>query len=152
MERGLVRVGVNTTNILCGDDDLSTWDDEELKAGRRKDKNGRFSGRPPVVIPKVLHDEMVRRTLSKVEELMRENLYACVETITEIAQDTTVDAKDRIAAAKIVIDRVMGKDPIRIETTVKKRWEMALEGAIVSIGESPVIDLPEGSVRDGDDE
>lgn len=152
LERGIVRVSPTATNILCGDEDISLWDEEELRAGRRKDKNGRFSGGPPVVVPKVLHDELVRRTLSRAEELMRENLYAVIEVICEIAQDKTVDAKDRIAASKIIIDRVMGKEPIKIEGYIKSKWEIALEGAIVSLGSSPVLDLPDSAVRDTDDE
>lgn len=69
-----IRVGESTVAILNGEEDVSLWSDEELTRGQRKDKNGTWVGRPPTVVPKALHDELVRRKMSKAFELLRDNV------------------------------------------------------------------------------
>lgn len=149
-ERGLVRMGVMNTRIMTGVEDLSLWDVEELKHGQRRDKNGRFQGRQPVIVPKKMHDELVRRTLSRAQELMRENLEGAVGVLTALMMDPTVDAKDRITCAKIVMDRVMGKETIKVDVEVKAKWEEALESSIVTIGDA--IDVDSWELGQTDDE
>jgi hypothetical protein len=127
-----MRLSATTTRILTGREDLSEWDDEELKEGRRRDRHGNFVGAPVKVVPKALHDEMVRRTLSKANTMMRESLPAAVQVLIEIIQGKDTDDKDKLTAIKMVMDRVMGKEAMKIEISEKKRWEVALEGSIVS--------------------
>lgn len=137
-QRAIVRMGTLNTRILTGQEDLSEWDDEELKHGQRKDKNGRFQGRSPVIVPKQLHNELVRRTLGKIEELMRESAYEAAEALVEIMRGEYVEdkedpkAKDRIKAAEIILNRVLGKEPIRLEVAaMKSKYEEAFEAMIV---------------------
>lgn len=151
-ERGLVRMGIANTNIMTGADDLSDWSVEELKHGQRLDKNGRFQGRQPVIVPKKLHDELVRRTLSAAAEKMRENLELAVDVLTGLMVNEDVDAKDRITCAKIIMDRVMGKDPIQVDVQVKAKWEEALESAVVSIEGAIDVDSWEMGQRDDDED
>ena len=42
--RQMLTVGKGTAAVLSGEDDLSTWSDEELAYGRRKDRNGHWTG------------------------------------------------------------------------------------------------------------
>lgn len=129
--RTRIRLSETNTKIL-ETGDLSDWDDEELIRGQRKDRNGRWTGRPPKMVPKLLHDELVRRTLERAQELMRSNLEAAVTVLTELALNPEVQPKDRLKAIEIVMDRVMGKAPERIELSATvKPWEQALAGGIV---------------------
>lgn len=132
-DRALVRVGKGCTRVLIGMDDLSDWDEEELRRGRRRDKNGTFSGRDPIVVPKVVHNEMVKRTLADAQKLLAENLNNAVVVLTEIVADPQIDAKDRLSAIKIVMDRVMGTSPQKVEITGDAKWQIALRGGIKSI-------------------
>jgi len=142
-ERALVRVGAVNTRILLGDEDLSLWDKDELQRGQKKNKNGNFQGRPPVVIPKAIHDELVRRTLSEAQELMRSNLVAAVKVLTQLATSDGVDAKDRIKAIDIIMNRVMGKEVTPILVGGEAKWEVALRAGIVPLTalEDPTIDI-----------
>lgn len=150
-QRAIVRMGQMNTRILTGQEDLSTWDDEELKRGQRKDKNGRFQGKPPVIVPKSLHNELVRRTLSQVEELMRENAYACVEALVDIVKGKDTEDKDRIKAAEIIMNRVLGKEPVRLEIgAIKSKFEEAFEAMIVPDDDGEVIDADSWEVEDGE--
>lgn len=132
-ERAFVRVGAATTRVLVGLDDLSDWDDEELREGRRRSKNGKFEGRKPIVVPKALHDELVRRVMSRAQEKMRDSLMNAVELLDQVVTDTEADNKDRLAAAKMIIDRVMGKDPVMVNVAVKAKWETAMEDVVAAL-------------------
>lgn len=139
-ERAFVRVGTSTTKILSGEDDLSDWDDEELRRGRRRVNkpgsrfHGKFQGKDPVVVAKALHDELVRRTMDQAAKKLQENLLAAVEVLVEIVTDPEVEAKDRLRAVAMITDRVMGKSPDKVEISGDKPWEIALKGGIVNAG------------------
>lgn len=63
--RASISLGRTNAAILHGDEDLTLWSEEELIRGPRRDKNGSWSGRPPKVVPKAVHDELVRRPTAK---------------------------------------------------------------------------------------
>lgn len=135
-ERALVRIGKANTRIITGQEDLSEWDEEELRRGQRRDKNGRFQGQAPKVVPKAIHDELVRRTLNKATELFNENLVTAVECLVDIVKGEDVEDKDRIRAASMILDRVMGKTPDKVELSAEvKPWQSAVSGGIVRIAE-----------------
>lgn len=125
-------------------DDLSEWDEEELRRGRRRDKNGNFNGRDPVVVPMAVHREMTKRALGDAQRIMQENLVAATTMLTELAISPTVDPKDKLAAIKMIMDRVMGKEVQKVEIGVDAPWQKALSGGIVS------METLEASATDGD--
>lgn len=145
-ERAYVRLGVNNTLVITGQDDLSEWDDEELRRGRKRDKHGGWMGKDPVVVPKVLHDELVKRTITKANATMLENLQVAVEMLTTIVSGTDVEPKDKLTAIRMIMDRVMGKDPQKIEVGVEAKWQVAIQAGIVSLpdvlgeGQDGIID------------
>lgn len=144
MSRQAVYVGRTNQAILRGELDLSTWSEEELMRGQRRDKNGRWVGRPPKVIPKAVHDELVRRKMSKAHDLMRDNVVKATEVLVEIAQDREVDPAVRLRAVAMIHDRVLGKAPdkVQVEAAISVQpWEQAIVGAIVSISRRDVIDV-----------
>lgn len=141
-ERALVRLGASNTRILTGQDDLSEWDDEELRMGQRRDKNGRFQGSAPRVVPKALHDELIRRTLIEANDLMRENLPAAVQMLVKIAKSPGVEAKDRLRAISMILDRVMGKSPDKVEISGQSPWLIALQAGVVHVSGNGAEDEP----------
>lgn len=129
---GRVRIGKTSQAILNGDEDLSIWTDEELRRGQRKSKRGIWEGRPPAIVPKALHDELVKRTLDEAQQLMRDNLLEAVRVLTALVADSSVEPKDRIKAVEIVMNRVMGKAPDKVEVSGEmKPWEVVLQGGII---------------------
>lgn len=147
-ERGLIRLGAANTRILTGMDDLSEWDDEELRMGQRRDKNGRFQSRRPTIVPKALHDEMVRRTLYNANEKMRDSLEDAITELVHIATSEACEAKDRLRAISMILDRVMGKAADKVEISGTVPWLLALQGGIVSVGD--VVDEDESDIEDAD--
>src|SRR5512143_2439194 len=131
-ERALVRVGKGTTNILIGKDDLKDWDDEELRRGQRRSKNGNFTGRAPTVVAKSIHDELVRRTLDNANKMFIENLQNAVEVLCEIVKDDKVDAKDRLTAIKMITERALGRETrVTVDVGGETKWQAAITSAIV---------------------
>ncbi len=66
-------VSANTTAILSGEDNLSSWTDEELLRGQRRSKRGLWEGKPPAVVPMAVHKELIRRRVLECEEIIRES-------------------------------------------------------------------------------
>jgi hypothetical protein len=127
-----VRVGKTNLAILNGEHDLSLWDDEELIRGQRRDRNGRWSGRPPKVVPSAVHAELVRRRLSKAGEVLRESLVDAVTLLRQVVQDEDAQNSDRIKAANLIMDRVLGKAPEHVTFTLQEEppWAVAIRAAI----------------------
>ncbi|HVX19210.1 MAG TPA: hypothetical protein VHA73_14360 [Acidimicrobiales bacterium] len=131
MKSNKVSVGKTNLAILNGTEDLSVWSEEELLRGQRRDRNGRWAGRPPKVVPLRVHEELTRRRLDKAYELLRDNLVAAVEVLGEVVQDKKAAPKDRLRAAELIMERVMGKAPMKVEVGVKTKFDLALEAMIV---------------------
>lgn len=151
-KRGYLRLGVTQTAVMTGEDNLEEWDEEELIRGQRKDKNGRFQGRPPKVVAKAIHDELVKRTLNEAKELMRSALVPAVSMLGEIIKDPDASDKDKLTAATMIIDRMMGKSPEKIEVTGNTPpWLVAITDGIVSLDDEEPIDV-ESWEEDPDDD
>lgn len=130
-----VRVGQSTAAILAGDEDVSQWDDEELIRGQRRNKNGRWGGRPPKVVPTAVHKELTRRRMSEAYRLLQSNLVEATNVLIDLATDPDVESSVRLKAATTIMERVMGKTPERVELSAveRKPWEDAVQGGIVRI-------------------
>lgn len=138
--RPYIRLGDDATDILENPEIVQEWDDEELIRGRRRDKNGGWMGLDPKVIPMPVYRELWKRTLNTALDRMRENLVESCEVLVDLSKDKNIPAKDRIAAATYVVDRVMGplqKTGIMTKSTMTdpetgKKWETTLDVAIVN--------------------
>jgi hypothetical protein len=131
--RGLARVSKTNVAIINGDEDLSTWDDEELERGIRRGPDGRFR-RPPILVARAVHDELVKRRMSKAYDLLRESTYEAVVVLREVALDKEADAKVRVEAASTILDRVLGKAPqaVALEVSGDPAWAKLMASAIIS--------------------
>lgn len=115
MAKDFVHLGQTNLALLRGQEDLSTWDDEELRRGKKRDKHGAFRGRDPVVVPKALHDELYRRVIRDAEGLLRKSLPEAVANIAKLANDPEVDAGVRLKANTWIAERLLGKTPERVQ-------------------------------------
>lgn len=137
-ERARIYLGKTNTDILVGKNDVSDWTEEELEMGRRQSKSGTWSGRPPVVVPKAVHDELVKRTLNNAQEHMRQNLEGVVEVLVTIASGPGIEPKDRLKAISMIMDRVMGKVPDTINLKPDAPWVQAITDGIVPRGDATI--------------
>jgi hypothetical protein len=105
----LVHIAPTAAGVVFDGESLDSWDDEELMRGRRRNKRGGFSGRPPRVVPAALLQELNRRRFSRAYELMAHSLVDAALMLRSIIVDEAVDASDRIRAAEVLMDRILGK-------------------------------------------
>lgn len=134
--RHRITLGKTSTAILAGDEDLSLWDDEELRRGYRRDKNGIWSGRKPKVVPRAIHDELVRRTLDEAGKVLQDSLVDAVQLYRQVVRDPEAPLNLRLQAADKIVERVMGKAPVTIKAHVTADpWDNVLEGVVVEVSE-----------------
>lgn len=112
--------------LLSGAIDVQDLDDEELSRGMCRDKNGGFTGTPPRMVPKGLHDRMVRELFQRADETLKSGLLDAAGSIVEIARGSAYEPADRIKAATWLWERLRGKVADVVVHTQDKPWEMVL--------------------------
>lgn len=80
-----------------------------MMQGRRRSKNGKFSGRPAKVIPIQLHKELTRRRFSRAYDLMSDSLVDAALMLRSVVTDKKAPRGVRIKAAEVMFDRILGK-------------------------------------------
>lgn len=115
-----------------GPEDL---DLEELASGRLKDKNGKFSGRPPKFLPRQIVDAMRSEHYKRVNGLLEESLSDQVKTMIEISSDIDVDPSTRLKAAIYVYERFMGRTPDRPAVTAESTVDDLVDDILFDVEE-----------------
>lgn len=128
-----IPVGKTNLAILRGELDVSTWSDEELRRGQRRDRNGNWGGRPPKIVPKAIHDELAKRTYDEASRIMKDNLVDAVTLFGDIVRNENVDMGVRLKAATVIVDRVLGRAPLTVQVDLQPKWQAAIAHAVVSI-------------------
>lgn len=112
--------------LLSGVIKVEDLDDEELARGMCRDANGSFTGSPPRMVPKDMHDRMVRELFQRADQTLREGLLDAAGSIVEIARGSAYEPADRIKAATWLWERLRGKVADVVVHTQDKPWEMVL--------------------------
>jgi hypothetical protein len=137
-------------------------DDEELLYGKCRDASGRIprNTKKTEMVPRDLYDEMVAEHLSRTQEKFRQQLDTALETMVSVMSDETVEPKDRMEAAKYLMERVIGKPIERVAVSASKEpWEeIALTVGRTTRAEHQAkkaaaldVEVVEDDVRDGAD-
>ena len=140
-----IRIGATNRAILSGEADLSAWSDEELMRGQRRDLGGHWRGRPPTVVPRAVHDELVRRKMSAAHDLLRDNVVSAVQVLINVANDNSAEPGVRLKAASLILDRVLGKASERVQISVEPAWAVALRGAVIDV--ESIVSLGAGELE-----
>ncbi len=110
---------------------VADLDDEELRAGKCRDKNGRIprTKNKTEPIPRDIYDAMVVEHEARFNHRLREKLDHMIDVMVSVAEDPTNEPRDRLEAAKYIFERVAGKTPDRVAVTVTKApWEEMMTG------------------------
>ena len=152
--REIVTIGVGSAAVLRGEDDINTWDDEELAMGRRRDANGYFTGKPPRLIPAACYTELKRRQVFDAESTLGKAVAEASAYLANVARGIEEPNMGRIRACESLLDRVVGKPKERIEAQLSVQaqvetlpWVQALRQSVRLPGEHRAIDP---STSDGD--
>lgn len=136
---------------FIGVEDLDT---EELARGQLKDKNGRFTGRPPKFLPRQIVDAMKREHYARVNAILENSLSDMVKTMRAIALDEEADDSTRLKAAIYVFERFMGKTPDKINVTQQSTVDDIVDDIMYDINEKQKteiekeLDLAQEELRD----
>lgn len=147
--RATIELGVEQTAILLGEEDLSTWDTEELRHGRRKSERGRFEGRPPKVIPRVVYLELVDRYLAEAHLAILDQTMPAIRRLAEMIDGYRHDDegnrvmvegddgktfpipisvdKGQLTAVQEVLVRVLGKPETKVSVRAEKKGYERIE-------------------------
>ena len=110
-----VYLGGRYALLLSGELSVDDLDDEELARGQLKDKNGRFQGRAPKVVPQQLVSAMRNELVKRAQNNLRQALLKSgIKTLTQLAENA-VDESVRLRAAQAIIERTMGKVPDKVQ-------------------------------------
>lgn len=110
---------LSTIAVLAKPENLEEWDDDELERGYRKDRGGRFRGKPPRIVPIECHRELTRRRFSAAMMVLQSDVVAAAECLGKIIKSSTAEDRDKIRAAQLLFDRVLGKAPERVDVSIK---------------------------------
>jgi hypothetical protein len=113
--------------LLMGEMSVEDLDDEELLSGQFRDVNGRMTGRPPAIIPKVLHEKMMGELFRRTDQRLQQRLFDVVNVMIDIATNPDESAKDRRAAAQWVYERLRGKTPEVLTVKQERPFEIVME-------------------------
>lgn len=111
---------------------------EELLQGRLKDSTGRFSGAAPAVLPREFHTRIAQEIIVRAESKFRENFDDAMQALIGLINNERTPARERLAAAQYVIERVIGKIPEKQEV----KQEITVFDTLVQSGEL-LVDLGE---------
>jgi len=145
--RNKVPVSPRVQALLNGQIDVEELDDDELVRGYMRSRDGSFKGRLPRVVPKAIHDRMIRELFARADDMLRSSLLDAVTVMSEVAADKNATPGERLKAAQWIYERVRGKVPTDVHITGEmKPYEELLDD--VHRG-APIVDL--GTVNGDDD-
>lgn len=114
-------------DLVSGVLSVEDMDDEELARGYPKNRNGTFAGRPPKVIPYVVHQQIQREFYKRMQETMKKSMPAALEQLAKIATDIHREDRDKLKAIDMILNRVMGKPIERVEiSSGEKPFEVTM--------------------------
>lgn len=117
---------------------IEDLDWEELTRGQLRDKNGRFSGAAPAMLPRDWHDALAKEILRGAEAEFRKNFDMTMEVLMQMIRDPRTASRERLAALQYVQERVIGK--IAEKSEVKS--EVTIFDSAITNGEF-LVDLGE---------
>lgn len=105
--------------LLDGTLPVSELDDEEIFRGQLRDKNGKFQGGQPQMVPRELHTALARELKARMQKKFEAAAEEAVMTVIEIMQNGEGEqfsqfqkgGVKRLQAAQYIIERVMGPLP-----------------------------------------
>lgn len=131
------RLTPSHTRVVHGEDDLSSWDDEELLRGVRRNKFGKFP-KTPAVIPRQIHEEYQKRRLVKALGLLRDSAVDAVTALREIVNDKDANPQTRITAAQAILSRTIPeKSVLDIELGARPAFVGIIQAGLV-VGGTPL--------------
>lgn len=127
--------------VFTWDEFVATLDDSEIARGQLKDKDGKFRGRPPSLVPRGFFDACTKVLMKRARSEWEKAYLGSVEAMAQIALGKQPGAKvsDVIKASQFVIERMEGKTPEKVEVKISDPFGDMVAGAIAEVSEDAAI-------------
>lgn len=113
--------------LMSGELSPEDLDDEELARGMCRDENGQFPRRKPDMVPRQMHDRMLKELFSRADVELQVGLMEAVQGMVSISTNEDLDANVRLKAATWIFERLRGKTPEVLQVSQAKPFEVVLE-------------------------
>lgn len=123
---------------------IDEWDLDELARGRPRNASGDFRGRPPMAMPRAVHERIVERFKILVRDQMNVSATMALGVVSNLIGNEEFDDKGKpivpasvkLDAAKWLIEHVIGKpvQPTQTDVSVK------LQGILGAVMVNPILD------------
>jgi hypothetical protein len=128
--------------FLDGSLTIDDLDEEEILRAQLKNMHGDFRGAPPLLVPQKFAAAIAKRQKEIYERQLAPMILNAYKTLNEVMEKKNPQPGDsaRVAAAKLVLDRGLGKIPESLNVKAEiKTWENVLEGVLVDV-DQPAIE------------
>jgi hypothetical protein len=139
---------VRWSKLLSGEITVKDLDDEEIEKRNVKGKDGCINGTRAV--PSHIGAAMAKELMSRADGALRKNLIKAVDYLGDVIDDSDAKDSDKIKAADMIINRLMGKPDQRLVIQDETKFEaMAREAAGVVVDREMADLLKEEGGQDG---
>jgi hypothetical protein len=124
--------------FMNGELTVHDMDEEELARGTFRAKDGTFRGRPPKTIPRDFATQLSRELLTRADSALKKRIMEAIDVLYEEMKDGEKSA-DRIRAANIFLERVLGKVPERVVVSPgRPEWEGAVDEFVAGLEDEKI--------------
>lgn len=151
---GKYRLGKRWTQIIQEvADGQYTWDEfveelspEELARGQLKDRNDRFQGRPPALVPRHFQQACLKEIHRRFNEKIQERLLDAVDEMINLSRaGGGMESKDRAKLLIYLTERVMGPIPKQVVIQgADEPWQGMMTKGFTRPAVDPKADGPAG--------
>jgi hypothetical protein len=123
---------------------VENLDEEELARGQLKDKNGRFQGRPPSLVPREFLLASQRELKRRFDELFQRDVVGMAKSYLELAKNEQLKPETRAKMMQYAMERVFGGIPKDVNIRQESPWEQVIVNVM---GEDDQVQVPEHLAR-----
>lgn len=105
---------------------VENLDEEELARGQLKDKNGRFQGRPPQLIPREFLLACQREMKRRFDELFQSDVIPIAKEYLKMAQSKDLKPETKAKMLQYAMERVFGAIPKDVRLQTEAPWEQMI--------------------------
>jgi len=124
--------------FMAGEITVADMDEEELARGQFRAGDGTFRGRPPKTIPRDFATQLSRELLTRADSALKKRIMEAIDVLYTEMTDGEKSA-DRIRAANIFLERVLGKVPDRVVVSPgRPEWEGAVDEFVAGLEDEKI--------------
>lgn len=132
-----VNISARMKALLDGELDVEDLDDEELIKGQLRADDGTFRGQPSLLIPRTMHQRIIRELVMRGDGKLKQYFNRALETHNEVMMNPRANPQARLEAARYIWERVAGKIPNEhVVTATVKKWEQMADEVLVDLEEN----------------